>query len=66
MPSGKTISIASSFISLYLLLTLSIGNQVSGTPNGAPPEACSSMTPEHGLPPQSSPSPYVTIPTVKA
>jgi hypothetical protein len=52
------------FISLYLLFTLSIGNQVSGTPTGAPVAACSSMSPEHGVPPQTSLSPYVTIPTV--
>jgi hypothetical protein len=56
--------VASPVICLYILFTFSIGNQVSGTPTGAPAAACSTMTPDHGFPPQTSASPYVTIPTV--
>ncbi|EFX86687.1 hypothetical protein DAPPUDRAFT_307896 [Daphnia pulex] len=58
--------VASPVICLYILFTFSIGNQVSGTPIGAPAAACSTMTPDHGVPAQTSASPYVTIPTLMA
>lgn len=59
------ISNTSSVISFCLIFTFCIGTQVSGTLYGAPVSACSTMTPEHGFSAQTSPSPYVTIPTVK-
>ena len=64
MSPRKILPAASSFISLYLLFVVFIGKQVNGSPAGAPLEACNTMTPNHGVPPQTSPSPYVTIPTV--
>lgn len=58
------ISFRLSVTSFCLIFAICIGTQVSGTPNGAPVAACSTMTPEHGAGAQTTPSPYVTIPTL--
>lgn len=51
--------------SLFLMVISFISKQVECTPLGAPQEACATMTPKHAsYTPQTSPSPYVTIPTV--
>ena len=41
-----------------LLLLLMFGGSVNSYPSGAPSQACSSLTPNHGGSPQSSPLPY--------
>nr|CAH0100357.1 unnamed protein product [Daphnia galeata] len=50
--------------SLCLYLALN-GNNVAiqGAPNGAPRLACGDMTPQHGVDPQTSVSPYATTPS---
>ncbi|KAI9554205.1 hypothetical protein GHT06_019477 [Daphnia sinensis] len=58
------IAFSSPVISFCVIFAICIGTQVSATPNGAPVSACSTMTPEHGVPAQTTPSPYVTIPTL--
>ena len=47
-------------LSLYLALN---GNLVHGSPAGAPRLACGDMTPQHGVDPQTSVSPFVTTPS---
>ncbi|XP_057375812.1 putative defense protein [Daphnia carinata] len=45
------------------VLILSLISQIEGFPNGAPPSACSSMTPGHGVATQQSSSPFITTST---
>ncbi|XP_057375035.1 putative ferric-chelate reductase 1 homolog [Daphnia carinata] len=58
------ISFRSLRTSSCLIFVTLIGTLVSGTPNGAPVAACSTMTPEHGVEAKTTRSPYVTIPTL--
>jgi hypothetical protein len=51
----------STFAALLLLITASYLDQSEGFPSGAPPEACSTLSPTpfaHGAPPQASTVPY--------
>ncbi|EFX80589.1 hypothetical protein DAPPUDRAFT_224629 [Daphnia pulex] len=50
-------------LSLSLFLLALNGNLVQGTPTGAPLIACADMTPQHGVPPQNSTSPFGTTPS---
>nr|CAH0100356.1 unnamed protein product [Daphnia galeata] len=47
-------------LGLYLALNANI---VHGSPTGAPRLACGDMTPQHGVDPQTSASPFVTTPS---
>lgn len=38
-------------------------HQSYGNSDGAPVEACTSMSPDHGFPPQTSPSPVTVVPS---
>lgn len=49
-------------LSLSLFLALN-GNLVQGTPTGAPLIACADMTPQHGVGPQNTTSPFGTTPS---
>jgi len=46
--------------SLAMLIVFS--SYATASPTGAPTVACASMTPQHGFQPQTSPSPYATLP----
>ena len=43
---------------LAVLLLLLFGESTQAYPDGAPSNSCVSLTPDHGVPPESSSSPY--------
>jgi hypothetical protein len=55
----KNVHTCCAVITAFLLATLSIG--IDGSPNGAPTQACATMTPGHGVEAQlTSSSPFKT------
>lgn len=46
---------------LFVALLLQVWTAVTGYPSGAPVGRCEDMTPRHGVPPQSIPSPYTIV-----
>ncbi|CAH2265238.1 jg19782 [Pararge aegeria aegeria] len=50
----------------YFASILALATLANGFGQGAPQGACKDMTPGHGVPPQSTPAPYVITPSTKA
>ena len=64
----NTVEMSASNLFKYVCLSLGLylalnANIVHGSPTGAPRLACGDMTPQHGVDPQTSASPFVTTPS---
>jgi len=48
-------------ITIVVACLLLSNHLIEARPNGAPPESCATMVPNHGVPMQQSVSPYMTM-----
>lgn len=59
MPSSQKATFTCAVASALVLILVPI-HQIQGFPNGAPPTACATMIPGHGVGGQQSASPFMT------
>ncbi|XP_057375810.1 putative defense protein 3 isoform X2 [Daphnia carinata] len=59
MPCNKKATFTCALVSALVLILAPV-RQIQGFPNGAPPTACATMTPGHGVDGQQSASPFMT------